>query len=42
MTEEGSTLFTEDPDGTRRYLSVTDEQAKAILQHFVEMITAAR
>ena len=42
VTEEGATLFTEDPEGTRRYLSVTDEQAKAILQHFVEMITAAR
>ena len=42
VTEEGATLFTEDPGGTRRYLSVTDEQAKAILQHFVEMITAAR
>ena len=41
VTDEGRTLFTEDPVGTRRYLSVTEEQRAAILQHFVEMITAA-
>ncbi len=42
VTEEGSTLFTEDPAGTRRYLAVTDEQAKAILQHFIEIITSPK
>jgi inosine-uridine nucleoside N-ribohydrolase len=40
VTEEGSTLFTEDPSGTRRYLSVTEEQSKAILDHFIEVITS--
>ena len=40
VTEEGSTLFEADEAGTRRYLSVTDEQAKAILDHFVEVITS--
>lgn len=40
VTEEGSTLFTEDPAGTRRYLAVTKEQREAILQHFVDLITA--
>ena len=39
VTDEGSTLFTPDPDGTRRYLSVTPEQAEAIRDHFVEVIT---
>ncbi len=42
VTEEGSTLFTEEEGGTRRYLSVTPEQAEAILQHFLGMITASR
>lgn len=40
VTDEGSTLFTEDPAGNRRYLAVTPEQAGAILQHFVETITS--
>ncbi len=40
VTDEGSTLFTEDPAGTRRYLAVTTEQAGTILQHFIEMITS--
>lgn len=40
VTDEGSTLFEADEAGTRRYLSVTEEQAKAILDHFVEVITA--
>ena len=40
VTDEGSTLFEADEAGTRRYLSVTDEQAKAILDHFVEVITS--
>ena len=40
VTEEGSTFFTEDPEGTRRYLSVDRVQREAILQHFIEMVTA--
>ena len=40
VTEEGSTLFTEDPEGTRRYLAVTPEQGETILKHFVEVITS--
>jgi inosine-uridine nucleoside N-ribohydrolase len=40
VTDEGSTLFEADEAGTRRYLSVTDDQAKAILDHFVEVITS--
>lgn len=40
VTDEGSTLFTEDPEGTRRYLAVTPEQGEAILKHFVEVITS--
>ena len=40
VTEEGSTLFTEDPAGDRRYLAVTPEQGEAILNHFVEVITS--
>ena len=40
VTEDGSTLFTEDPEGTRRYLAVTKEQREAILQHFIDLITA--
>ena len=40
MTDEGSTLFEADEAGTRRYLSVTEDQAKAILDHFVEVITS--
>ena len=39
VTAEGSTLFTPDPRGTRRYLSVTPDQAAAIRDHFIEMIT---
>ena len=39
VTDEGSTLFTPDPKGTRRYLSVTPDQAAAIRDHFIEMIT---
>ena len=41
VTDEGSTLFTEEAGGTRRYLSVTPEQASAILDRFVETISAA-
>ena len=42
VTEEGSTLFTEDSAGTRRYLAVTKEQREAILQHFIEIITSPK
>ena len=41
VTEEGSTFFTEDPAGTRRYLAVNADQRAAILQHFVELISSA-
>ena len=40
VTEEGSTFFTEDPAGTRRYLAVNADQRAAILQHFVELISS--
>ena len=39
VTDKGATLFTEDPAGDRRYLAVTPEQAGAILNHFIEVIT---
>lgn len=39
VTEEGSTFFTPDPNGTRRYLSVSPQQAEAIKKHFIEVIT---
>ena len=41
VTDEGSTLFTPDPSGTRRYLSIDKAQADAIKAHFVDMITKA-
>lgn len=37
---EGSTLFTEDEAGDRQYLSVNPEQAKAIVDYFVKVISA--
>jgi len=37
---EGSTLYTEDPDGDRQYLSVDAGQAKAIVDYFVEVISS--
>lgn len=40
VTEDGGTVYTEDPAGTRRYLSVTEEQAESIRQHFIEVITS--
>lgn len=40
VTEEGSTFFTPDENGTRRYLSTDQSQAEAIKTHFVEMITS--
>jgi hypothetical protein len=40
VTEEGGTIFTPDPNGSRRYLEVNQEQADAILAHFIEMITS--
>ncbi len=39
VTDEGSTLFTPDENGTRRYLSVTPEQADSIKAYFIERIT---
>ena len=42
VTEEGSTFFTEDAAGTRRYLAVTKEQREAILQHFIKIITSPK
>jgi inosine-uridine nucleoside N-ribohydrolase len=40
VTDQGSTLFSEDGNGTRRYLSVSDEQAAGIRDYFVRMITS--
>lgn len=40
VTDEGSTLFCEDAQGDRQYISVNAEQAKAIVDHFVELIPA--
>lgn len=39
ISDKGSTTFTPDPQGTRRYLKVDKAQAEAIKAHFVEMIT---
>lgn len=40
VTDEGSTVFTPDEKGTRRYLTVSPEQAEAIRAHFVEEVTS--
>ena len=39
VSEDGLTTFTPQSDGRHRYLSVTPEQAAAIREHFVEIIT---
>lgn len=39
VTDEGSTLFKPQPEGTHYYLSVTPEQSKLILDYFVTTIT---
>ena len=39
VTDEGSTLFKPQTDGTHYYLSVTPEQAQRILNYFVTTIT---
>lgn len=38
ITDEGSTLFTATHDGDRKYMMVDTLQAKAIIEHFVELI----
>ena len=40
VTDEGSTFFTPDEKGTRRYLTVSPEQAESIRAHFVEVVTS--
>lgn len=40
VTDDGRTIFTENECGTRRFLSLTDEQADAIREHFVKMMTS--
>lgn len=40
VTDEGSTLFEENAEGNRQYLSVDADQAKAIVDYFVKTITA--
>jgi len=40
VTDEGSTIYTPDPNGNRRYLSVTEEQAESLTDHIIEMATA--
>ncbi|MCQ2143655.1 MAG: nucleoside hydrolase [Bacteroidales bacterium] len=37
---EGSTIFTEDETGDRQYISVNPDQAKAIVDYFVEVVTS--
>ncbi len=39
VTDEGGTIFTPDPDGTRRYLTVDKSQAEAIKDYFIKVIT---
>ena len=41
VTDEGSTIFTPDENGTRRYLSVDQAQADSIKAYFVKTITSA-
>lgn len=38
ITDKGSTLFIATPDGDRKYMMVDTLQAKAIIEHFVELI----
>ena len=40
VTDEGSTIFSPSSEGSRRYLSVDTNQAEAIKNHFVEIISA--
>lgn len=40
VSEEGSTIFTEDTPGDRQFLSVDADQARAIVDYFVEVITS--
>lgn len=40
VTDDGRTIFAENEFGTRRYISVNDEQADAIRDHFVNMVTS--
>lgn len=42
VTPEGYTHFTPDPQGRHFYLYVTPQQAKAILSHFVRMVTSKK
>lgn len=38
VTDEGATLFTPDPEGDRKYMAADSLQARAIVDHFVELI----
>ncbi len=38
VDDGGHTYFTPDPEGNRKYLSVTEEQADAILKYFLEVV----
>ena len=40
VTDEGTTVFTPDSNGTMRYLKVDDAQAEAIRDHFVKVISS--
>lgn len=40
VTDEGSTIFTPDENGNRRYLSVNQNQADSIKAYFVKVITS--
>lgn len=41
VTDEGSTIFTPDENGNRRYLSVDQNQADSIKAYFVKVISSA-
>jgi len=38
ITDEGSTIFSEDPQGTRQYMSVTPEQAAYLTDYMIKLI----
>ena len=39
VSDRGTVEFIPDPEGNRRYLSVTPEQVEAVRNHFIEVIT---
>lgn len=39
VDDEGSTIFTENPEGTRRYLYINQDQAEAMKNHYIELVS---